>query len=103
MFELPDKAPHLGLGTCQHVEFGFHLRDRMLIRAYTPTRPVLPRDSGVEMVEKELYDGSGTFEMTIKTYFPDVEQPGGALSNILDAMPIGEEVEMRGPTGDIVY
>ncbi|KAK4991829.1 hypothetical protein LTR28_001303, partial [Elasticomyces elasticus] len=29
--------------------------------------------------------------------------PGGAMSNILDCMPIGEEVEIRGPTGDIVY
>lgn len=77
----------------------------MLIRPYTPTKPVFPSDSGVDAGEddQELYDGCGTFQLTVKTYFPDSEQPGGALSNILAVMPIGEEVEMRGPTGDVIY
>jgi nitrate reductase (NAD(P)H) len=71
----------------------------MLIRAYTPTKPLLPQiDDG-----KEGHDGSGTFELTVKTYFPSDAQPGGAMSNILDCMPIGEEIEIRGPTGEIVY
>lgn len=48
-------------------------------------------------------DGDGTFDLTVKTYFPDDNQPGGAMSNILDCVPLGEEVEIRGPTGDIVY
>ncbi|EAQ83661.1 hypothetical protein CHGG_10065 [Chaetomium globosum CBS 148.51] len=34
---------------------------------------------------------------------PRPPKPGGALSNLLDCMPLGEEVEIRGPTGDIVY
>ncbi|KAF2718598.1 hypothetical protein K431DRAFT_322297 [Polychaeton citri CBS 116435] len=106
-FELPDKKRYLGLGTCQHVELGFHLRDRMLIRQYTPTRPVLPRDSGIQVSKEEdsedLHDGYGSFRLTVKTYFPDKDQPGGAFSNILTAMPIHEEVEMRGPTGEVVY
>lgn len=50
-----------------------------------------------------LADGAGTFDLTIKTYLPTEDQPGGALSNILDVMPLGEEVEIRGPTGEIVY
>ena len=103
-FRLPEKTDYLGLGTCQHVEFGFHLRDKMLIRPYTPTKPVLPRESGVDdLDDKELHDGSGTFQLTVKTYFPDDEQPGGALSNIFAAMSIGEDVEMRGPLGDVIY
>lgn len=106
-FQLPDQKRYLGLGTCQHIELGFHLRDRMLIRQYTPTRPVLPRDSGIEVTAgedaKNLHDGSGTFQLTVKTYFPDDNQPGGAFSNILLAIPIGEDVEMRGPTGDVIY
>lgn len=63
----------------------------MLIRSYTPTRPVLQSEE------------DGTFELVVKTYFPDENQPGGAMSNILDCMPIGEEIEIRGPTGEIQY
>ena len=90
-FDLPDSKKALGLGTCQHIQLGFHLTDRMLIRSYTPTRPVLQSEE------------DGTFELVVKTYFPNDNQPGGALSNILDCMPIGEEIEIRGPTGEIVY
>jgi nitrate reductase (NAD(P)H) len=63
----------------------------MLIRSYTPTRPV---------TEKEE---DGSFDLVVKTYFPDERQPGGAMSNILDCMPLGEEIEIRGPTGEISY
>lgn len=107
--QLPGGKLDLGLGTCQHVQLGFHLMDRMLIRSYTPTKPLLP-DSlskrsaapGMES-DQDVRDGAGTFELTVKTYFPTDAQPGGAMSNILDCMPIGEEVEIRGPTGEIVY
>lgn len=136
-FALPEGQPMLGLGTCQHVQIGFHLQDKMLIRSYTPTRPLLPpqdgdaqqqesggdghevkqpdakkhdsdkaSDSGYDsddLSPEAQRDGRGTFDLTVKTYFPTDSQPGGALSNILDCMPIGEEVEIRGPTGDIVY
>ncbi|EKG14250.1 hypothetical protein MPH_08578, partial [Macrophomina phaseolina MS6] len=32
-FALPDGKSVLGLGTCQHVQIGFHMKDRMLIRS----------------------------------------------------------------------
>lgn len=116
-FKLPGDKTILGLGTCQHVQIGFHFRDQMVVRSYTPTRPLLPaprspsEDSHNEAKEgaeeqerrRSLADGNGTFDLTVKTYFPSEEQPGGALSNILDCMPIGEEIEIRGPTGEIVY
>lgn len=104
-FQLPEGKSILGLGTCQHVQIGFHMLDRMLIRSYTPTKPLLPApgDNMTNGSAKSLRDGDGTFELTVKTYFPDENQPGGALSNILDCIPIGEEVELRGPTGEIVY
>lgn len=102
-FKLPDNKPYLGIGTCQHVEIGFHMKDRMLMRPYTPIKPVLPRDLSLKVEDAELHDGSGFFDLVIKTYFPDDEQPGGALSNILYTMEIGAEVGIRGPTGDIVY
>ena len=41
-FQLPDDKPDLGLGTCQHFELGFQLQDRLLIRSYTRTKPLLP-------------------------------------------------------------
>lgn len=118
-FAIPKDKQLLGLGACQHVQIGFHLRDRMLIRSYTPTRPLLPpqkaqskghakTDGSVDARDKggqhrSVEDGNRTFDLTVKTYFPDDSQPGGAMSNILDCMRIGEEVEIRGPTGDIVY
>lgn len=90
-FELPHGKSALGLSTCQHLQLGFHFADKMVIRSYTPTKPVL----------KEEEDG--TFELVVKTYFPDDNQPGGAMGNILDCMPIGEEIEVKGPTGEIEY
>lgn len=107
-FSLPDGQPLLGLGTCQHVQIGFHLQDKMLIRSYTPTKPLLPPPSSEQQdsSKKEtqgLTDGQGTFDLTIKTYFPDDTQPGGALSNVLDCLPLGSEVELKGPTGEIEY
>ncbi|KAH9869872.1 hypothetical protein J1614_006792 [Plenodomus biglobosus] len=104
-FQLPAGTPNLGLSTCQHVQLGFHLQDKMLIRSYTPTKPLLPASSprSANTANPDLEDGKGTFEVTVKTYFPTPAQPGGAMSNILDCLPIGEEVELRGPTGEIVY
>lgn len=117
----------------------------MLIRQYTPTRPLLPAqdnqdhcdessskndrnppkhhvhtgaqhhhhdkqhasqpsETKEEITNCSLMDGqSGTFDLTVKTYFPSPSQPGGALSNILDCLPLGSEVETRAPTGDIIY
>jgi len=111
-FGLPDGMKELGLGTCQHIQIGFHLKDKMLVRSYTPTKPLLPdpgksgqkgqqEDGAASDEVQAMQDGQGTFELVVKTYFPTDEQPGGAMSNVLDCMPIGEEVEIRGPTGEV--
>lgn len=113
-FQLPDHKATLGLATCKHIQVGFHLKDQMVVRSYTPTRPLLPSPedtpehlksskSGQSQDHTDPHDGDGTFELVVKTYFPTDKQPGGAMSNILDCMPIGEEVEIRGPTGEIEY
>ncbi|KAL4925704.1 nitrate reductase [Aspergillus undulatus] len=105
-FTLPEGKPVLGIGPCQHIEMAFHMKDKMVIRPYTPTLPLLPRlkdqANGTDSLA-EYRDGRGFFMLTVKTYFPNDDQPGGALSNILDTLPLGEEVDIRGPTGDIVY
>jgi len=77
--------------TCQHIQFGVHMKDKMLIRSYTPTRPILSNDE------------DGTFELVVKIYYPNDQQPGGAFSNFIDTMPLGESVDVRGPTGEIKY
>lgn len=81
----------LGLGTCQHIQFGIHMLDKMLIRSYTPTRPITTDTD------------DGTFELTVKTYFPDTNQPGGAFSTFLHELPLGHRIEACGPTGEIEY
>lgn len=91
IFDLPTGRKTLGLTTGQHIQLGFHFKDKMVIRPYTPIRPIFHSEE------------DGTFQLVVKTYFPDDNQPGGAMSNILDCMPIGEEVEIRGPMGEIIY
>lgn len=81
----------LGLSTCQHIQFGIHMLDKLLIRSYTPTKPITANGD------------HGTFSLTVKTYYPDENQPGGAFSNFLLELPLGQTVEVCGPTGDIIY
>lgn len=61
------------------------------MRPYTPIRPVLDTED------------DGTFDLVVKTYLPDEDQPGGTMSNILDCMREGEEIEVKGPSGAIRY
>ncbi|KAL4934387.1 putative nitrate reductase [Aspergillus undulatus] len=90
-FALPPPAKCLGLQTGQHVLVGFHFSDKLVTRPYTPIRPVLDSED------------DGTFDLVVKTYLPDEDQPGGTLSNILDVMREGEEIEVKGPAGGIRY
>lgn len=90
-FSLPPDTKKLGLGTCQHLQLGFHFRDRLVVRPYTPTRPVFEREE------------DGTFDLVVKTYAPDQSQAGGTMSNILDCLRPCEEIEVKGPSGEIKY
>lgn len=108
-FRIPNSAKTLGLGTCQHIQLGFHLQDRMLIRDYTPIKPLIPTTPSHNVSQipnaeaAALEDGQGTFDLAIKTYFPTSQTPGGAMTNFLDLMQVGEQVDVRGPTGEIIY
>jgi nitrate reductase (NAD(P)H) len=90
-FTLPPPAEKLGLSTGQHIQLGFHFEDRLVVRPYTPTRPILDTED------------DGSFDLVVKTYFPDENQPGGTMSNILDCLREGEDVEVKGPSGEIRY
>lgn len=61
------------------------------MRPYTPTRPILD------------IEDDGSFDLVVKTYLPNENQPGGTMSNILDCLREGEEVEVKGPSGEIRY
>ncbi|CAI7581769.1 unnamed protein product [Penicillium crustosum] len=63
-FVLPASTKKLGLGTSQHLQLGFHFSDRLVVRPYTPTRPVFETEE------------DGTFDLVVKTYVPDQSQPG---------------------------
>ncbi|KAL1957591.1 hypothetical protein VTO42DRAFT_5702 [Malbranchea cinnamomea] len=91
IFALPPGAKRLGLSTGQHIYVGFHFYDKIVSRPYTPTRPILESEQ------------QGTFNLVVKTYFPTRDQPGGTMGNILDQLREGEEVEVKGPVGDIEY
>jgi nitrate reductase (NAD(P)H) len=90
-FGLPPPTKKLGLGSGQHVQVGFHFQDRLVVRPYTPVRPVIESED------------DGTFDLVVKTYFPDANQPGDTMSNILDCLRQGEEIEVKGPSGELQY
>lgn len=48
-------------------------------------------------------EDDGNFDLVVKTYYPDENQPGGTMSNILDCLREGEEIEVKGPAGGIRY
>jgi nitrate reductase (NAD(P)H) len=115
-FTLPPGTPNLGLGTCQHIQLGFHMQDKMLIRSYTPTAPILPspksnqthQPNGTSPPQNNdttatLQDGHGTFTLVVKTYAPTSSQPGGAMSTLLATTPLNSQIDIRGPTGEITY
>lgn len=112
-FALPDDTPDLGLGTCQHIQLGFHMQDKMLIRSYTPTAPILPDPKHGDTTNKKsqssndetttLQDGTGSFTLVVKTYAPTASQPGGAMSTLLANTPLHSRIDIRGPTGEITY
>ncbi|KLJ13553.1 nitrate reductase (NADH) [Blastomyces silverae] len=90
-FALPPGTKSLGLKTCQHIQLGFHFADKLVIRPYTPVRPIFESEA------------DGTFKLAVKTYFPSSKQPGGTMSNVLDCLREDEEVEVKGPAGLIEY
>ena len=65
----------------------------MAIRPYTPIKPVLPDEE------------DGTFQLLVKTYFPNEGsfRPGGTVSNWLDILEVGDEMDIKGPSGEIEY
>lgn len=95
-FSLPEtkdgEPGRLGLPFGKHVVIAFHFKDQACTRSYTPVRPILPEEE------------DGTFDLLVKTYMPSATfPPGGTMGNFLDVLQEGQEIDVRGPTGDIEY
>jgi cytochrome-b5 reductase len=97
-FALPSEKHVLGLPVGQHVHISTKMANprtggelKPISRAYTPI---------------STNDHVGRVDLVIKTYYKD-EHPrfpdGGWLSQYMDKMKVGDELDFKGPTGKIVY
>ena len=89
-FALTSPQHVLGLPTGQHFMIkGKDNEGKPVIRAYTPTSP----NTDV-----------GFVDLVIKVYFPCPEYPlGGKLSQFIGNLNIGDEIDIKGPIGEITY
>ena len=89
-FALTSPQHVLGLPTGQHFMIkGKDNEGKPVIRAYTPTSP----NTDV-----------GFVDLVIKVYFPCPEYPlGGKLSQFIGNLKIGDEIDIKGPIGEITY
>nr|CAG4648169.1 EOG090X0BKI [Moina brachiata] len=90
-FALPSEDHILGLPVGQHVYLSARVNNQLVIRPYTPV------SSDAE---------KGYFDLLIKVYFKNVHPKfpdGGKLTQYLEQLPIGETIDVRGPSGLLVY
>lgn len=90
-FALPSPEHVLGLPVGQHVYLSARLNDQLVIRPYTPVTSD---------------DDKGYFDVVAKVYFKNVHPKfpdGGKLTQYLENLPIGEAVDVRGPSGLLIY
>jgi len=90
-FALPSPKHVLGLPTGQHIYLSCRVNGQLVVRPYTPTSS--DEDQGyVELVIKVYFRG-------VHPKFPD----GGKMSQYLNDMKIDDTIDVRGPSGNLVY
>lgn len=90
-FGLPTKQHRLGLPVGQHIHLSAKINGDLIIRAYTPV---------------SSDDERGYVDLVIKVYFKNVHPKfpdGGKMSQYLNNLKIGETIDVRGPSGRLVY
>jgi len=90
-FGLPSDKHVLGLPTGQHIYLTCRINGQLVVRPYTPTS------------SDEDY---GYVDLVVKVYFKDVHPKfpdGGKMSQYLNDMKIGDTIDVRGPSGLLVY
>jgi len=90
-FELPSPEHCLGLPIGQHIYLSARINDSLVVRPYTPTTS--DEDFGhMDLVVK-------IYKANVHPKFPD----GGKMTQYLDNMNIGDSIDVRGPSGLLVY
>jgi len=91
-FALPSSNHVLGLPIGQHIFLSVKIDGNIVIRPYTP-------------VSSDEED-NGYFDLVIKVYFKGVHPKfpdGGKMSQYLENMNIGDSIDVRGPSGKLMY
>jgi len=90
-FGLPSEKHVLGLPTGQHIYLTCRVNGQLVVRPYTPT---------------SSDEDHGFVDLVVKVYFKDVHPKfpdGGKMSQYLNDMKIGDSIDVRGPSGLLVY
>ncbi|XP_033126271.1 NADH-cytochrome b5 reductase 3-like [Anneissia japonica] len=90
-FALPSAEHILGLPVGQHIYLSVRLDGNLVVRPYTPVTSD---------------DDKGYMDLVIKVYMKDVNPKfpaGGKMSQYLDSMEIGDGIDVRGPSGRLIY
>eukprot|EP01135_Chromosphaera_perkinsii_P000393 Nk52_evm40s78 gene=Nk52_evmTU40s78 len=90
-FALQSPEHILGLPIGKHMSLSARIDGKPVVRYYTPV---------------SCDDDVGYFDLVVKVYFRDVHPKfpeGGKMSQHLEAMNIGDSIDVRGPLGKITY
>ncbi|XP_050700349.1 NADH-cytochrome b5 reductase 3-like isoform X2 [Eriocheir sinensis] len=90
-FKLPSPEHILGLPIGQHIYLSAHIDGHLVVRPYTPV---------------SSDEDKGFMDLVVKVYFKNVHPKfpeGGKMSQYLDAMKVGETIDVRGPSGLLEY
>ncbi|KAL4224696.1 NADH-cytochrome b5 reductase 3 [Mactra antiquata] len=90
-FALPSMDHVLGLPVGQHIYLTAKINGSLVLRPYTPV---------------SSDDDKGYMDLVIKVYFKNVNPKfpdGGKMSQYLNDMELGDYIDVRGPSGLLVY
>ena len=90
IFDLEHEKQLLGLPIGKHlmIKVPDPMNKDAIIRSYTPISDTLME---------------GKLELLVKIYFPTDTKPGGKMTMAFDKLPIGAEIDCKGPTGRFEY
>jgi len=90
-FQLPSPDHCLGLPIGQHIYLSAKVNGSLVVRPYTPVSS-----------DEDL----GYMDLVIKVYHANVHPKfpeGGKLTQYLESLPVGDTIDVRGPSGLLVY
>jgi len=90
-FELPSNEHILGLPVGQHIYLSATVNGQLIVRPYTPVTSD---------------DDKGYMDLVVKVYFKNSHPKfpdGGKLTQYLENLKINDTIDVRGPSGRLVY